>query len=264
MYTMTIRQFFIFRVGIPKLNTIVGASNPEISRKDIQEKLYKQLCNSCKNGPSCKLHNNCEVCENWCGSEELSGATPEAKSIVGLQLRRSPAQDQDNIVGSPLRKNTKPLSSITKPQSQDPFVLTTRSNFADFSEKKQYNLEPTAIQPMKGAIMRLLGISNTADIDGIGVWVSTISNKPPSLVPKNNAETILKFCKDAGSELQEEAKNGAKEMVAFMWAQLQKDLEKKFRDYDKSQLNKDEAGKLVQDFFKEVCFIYFIVFGLIS
>lgn len=153
-----------------------------------------------------------------------------------------PIEIAPNLAGAPLQQNAGGESILT---------MASRSNF-ESPEQKTYNIERPIIQPIRGVILRLLGMSNIGEADDMGVWVKTTSNNPPIFESKNNAEKILSLCKDAGAELQEEAKAGAREMITFMWSQLQKELLKRTDQLGKPLMTKGDIENVVNDIFKTV------------
>lgn len=243
------------RVG----NPTVGAASPLIERRDIHDILNKHLCTTCKNGPSCKLRNNCNACEGWCGSKETTSSNSQIEPVVGSPVEpnlliqsRSFELPKPSIVDS--SGQITPESQDAALGGQDSVAMATRSNVETkvTSNKKAYTVEPFAVQPMRGVITRLLGISNMEDVEDMGIWVTTLSNEPPAFGRTNNAERVLNLCRDAGKELQEEAQNGAKEMITFMWDELQKNIQKRIYQHDKPLVSREEMGEIIQDFFKNV------------
>lgn len=101
-------------------------------------------------------------------------------------------------------------------------------------------------------------MSNIEDVDNMGIWVTTLSNGPPVFEAKNGADKILKLCEDAGSELEEDAKKGAKEMMSNMWLQLQKEFQKAIDHHDKLHMTKNDVDKFVNDFFNKVIYRLFL------
>lgn len=229
---------------------MVGASNPtQTERRDIHSKLNDRLCTSCQR--SCnKKH--CKTCDKWCRSPKSLETTNEAEHIVESPVQNP--QIPSGVLTAPLETNIVNMPPLVRnPQPQnDIFTMASRSNIEASTEKKTFNIDQPVIQPMRGIILRLLGMSNIGDADDMGVWVTTLSNNPPKFETKNNAAKIFSLCKEAGSELQEEAKEGAKEMVAFMWLQLQKEFQKRMNHLNKPQMSKNDMENLLLDIFKTV------------
>lgn len=177
-------------------------------------------------------------------SQSAAGPTMQSSAVQPDKINVS----ENNILGNPLKQNFLPHNT----DGGDILAMASRSNFDISSERKTFNIERPIIQPMKGTILRLLGMSNIGDADDMGVWVTTTTNNPPIFESRNNAEKILNLCKDAGAELQEEAKAGAKEMIAFMWSQLQKELQKRIHQFGKPLMNKADIENIINDIFETV------------
>lgn len=247
-----------YRVASSRFSDVVGASNPtQTERRDIHSKLNDRLCTSCQK--SCnKKH--CKTCDKWCRSPKSLETPDEAGHIVespipNLQIppvTLTAPLDSSIVNMPPLVKNPQPQNEAFSNGKADIFTMASRSNIDGSAEKKTFNIDQPVIQPMRGIILRLLGMSNIGDADDMGVWVTTLSNNPPTFEPKNNAAKIFSLCKEAGSELQEEAKEGAKEMVAFMWLQLQKEFQKRMSHLKKPQMSKNDMENLLLDIFKTV------------
>lgn len=245
------------RVASPRFSDVVGAINPsQTERRDIHSKLNERLCTSCQRSCNKKY---CKTCDKWCHSPKTLDIPTEdghlgESPIQNLQISSSIISDPDtNIVSMPpLMRRSQTHDEAFLNDEANRITMASRSNFEGSVEKKNYNVARSIIQPMRGIILRLLGMSNINEADDMGVWVTTVSNKPPIFEPKNNAEKVFRFCKEAGSELQEEAKEGAKEMVVFMWIQLQKEFKKRMSQLNKTQMSKKDVENLLQDIFKTV------------
>lgn len=226
---------------------MVGAPlPPQIGRREIQQKFNKRMCESCRNAPPCKMRNNCAMCNNWCLNENTPESSYQPESIVGSPIESVPHHEFLNS------NPTQPTDVDVHQEQTNIFPIMSRSNIVGSSEKTTYNVDNNIIQPMKGSILRLLGMSDIRDAEDMGMWVTTLSNNPPSFETRNNAEKIINLCRNAGSELQEEAQESVKNMASFMWSQLQEELKSRIQQIDNTHITKGEMANIVEDIFKRV------------
>lgn len=217
-------------------NQILGVKTPlAIQRRDIQSDMTKRFCITCKASAQCKLYNKCDHCRRWCTEEDLPtsittdnipSSTPETNNTPQAPTSNGDLSSEESDEVQMTLPNRLGGTSLEDQDTEDTrLALPTPGGF-----KRIFTIANFSSGPLKELICNLLGISDTADIDKMVVWVTTFSNQPPRFAQgykKNVSPKAEKLTDALNEELKKTMDQNKKQGRNYLTNEEMEDMAKK-------------------------------------